>query len=171
MSTYAIVTFPEADTTEVEEFRSRWDPQSTLVAAHVTSAFPFEWPATLDDLVTAVARLASEHHAFPLSVRDAIIWEDQYLFLMVVERHDEIADLHRALYRGPLAYLPPPAPFVPHMTIGRQSDPARARAEAATLRVEGRITSVSVFRLEPGGPRMGVADLRLPALTTRLSSQ
>lgn len=161
VSKYAIVTFPEAETTEVEEFRSRWDPQSTVVAAHVTLAFPFDWPATLDDLVTAVAQVASEHRAFPLCVRDATIWEDQYLFLMVVQGHDEIAGLHHALYAGPLAYLRPPANFVPHMTIGRQIEPAEARAEAARLRVQGRVTSVSVFRLEPGGPRMGVADLRL----------
>ncbi len=161
VSRYAVVIFPEADTRDVEDFRTQWDPQASTVAAHVTLAFPFDWPGTLDELVTGLAPVAAAYREFPLSLEDARIWADEYVFLLAAQGNDEIATLHRALYTGPLAHLPTPSTFIPHMTIGRQPNPWQAHTTAKTLRVSGRATAVTVYRVEPGACRTGVTDLCL----------
>lgn len=161
MATYAVVIFPDADTEETERFRDTWDPQSTLISAHITIVFPFDWPGSPDDLITLLAPTAQRHRRFRVHLDNPTIWDDEYLFLLATQGDAEIRQLHDALYEAPLGMGDEPG-FTPHMTIARQRDPAalrEAQRQAASLAVLGWANTLSIFRVEPGAKRRGVADI------------
>ncbi|WP_353648491.1 2'-5' RNA ligase family protein [Nakamurella sp. A5-74] len=140
--------FPDADLTEVEQFRVQWDPLADSVAAHITIVFPF---SEVNDL-EALRTLSME--PFPVRFGTPSLWEGEYLFLTADVGDEHIVDLHRRSY-GALQ-LPLPADFVPHMTIGRRPAGSEAKhmlARATGLVVEGWARSMTIYRRHLDGRR------------------
>jgi 2'-5' RNA ligase len=162
------VIFPEANMTDVESFRGRWDPLATSVTAHITVVFPFDWSDTLPALKIVLGAVVSAHRAFPVALSGVTVWEDEYLFLLAQQGGDAINRLHADLYAGPLPGLVPPETFVPHMTIGRHGEPGSLRtalgeANDAELSVTGMATTLSIYRIDDTGRPVRELDLPLAA--------
>jgi 2'-5' RNA ligase len=162
------VIFPEADLTDVERFRARWDPLATSVAAHITVAFPFDWSSSVLALKTVLSGVVSAHRTFPVALSGVTVWEDEYLFLLAHQGGDAISRLHGDLYAGPLPGLAPPETFVPHLTVGRHREPRELRtalgeAHDAGLSVTGMATTLSIYRVDGTGRRVRELDVPLPA--------
>jgi 2'-5' RNA ligase len=159
------VIFPDADTTQVEQFRAQWDPLASVVAAHITIAYPFSWTHPINELEAVLADVASETPAFPVRLTDAIGWEDEYVFLQAQIGAAEISRLHHRLYQQPALGLAAPHSFVPHMTVGRRQRPddlrsSVAQANASALTVAGRALALTVYRIAPDGQRIN--ELSIP---------
>ena len=161
----AIVIFPTGDLSAVEAFRQSCDPLAASVRAHITLAYPFDDPAPADAFAASLEPLATSVRPFAVVLRRLVVVDDQYLFLLADGGAEEIQKLHDAIYAGPLDGLPRPTDFVPHMTIGRSSDPAQiaaaARAaERASISLIGMATALSVYRIS-GQKRIREFDLPL----------
>jgi 2'-5' RNA ligase len=159
------VIFPDADTTQVEQFRAQWDPLASVVAAHITIAYPFAWTHTINELEAVLADVASQTPAFPVRLTDAIGWEGEYVFLQAQIGGTEISRLHQSLYQQPALGLAAPHTFVPHMTVGRRQRPDElrssvAQANARALSVNGRALALTVYRITPDGQRIN--ELSVP---------
>ena len=150
MTKRVAVIYPDADTGPVEVFRQRWDPLGSLVAAHVTIAFPFDWDGQPGELP---ARLAGTMpRPFAVRLGSPTVWDDEYLYLLAERGGAQIARLHDAVYNA--LGLPRAERFVPHMTVGRRSagpDQDRMLRAADGLSVNGWARELSVYRRESGG--------------------
>lgn len=156
---WVVVIFPDdADLTDVEGFRARWDPLAGSVAAHVTLVFPFE-PTTMGAGRTAraIAEVAASHPPFLIQLADPAVSDSEYLFLLARQGAPQIRDLHADLYTAlPDAHTD--GGFVAHMTIGRSGDPAALAQAADTARtlglhVSGTARAVSVYLIDQQGRR------------------
>jgi 2'-5' RNA ligase len=78
---------------------------------------------------------------FSLALREVTGHDGENLFLNVKRGRDELLALHDRLYTGPLAaFLEPDHTYLPHLTVGRLSDPAAfAAAFAAALAAARRL--------------------------------
>jgi len=81
--------------------------------------------------------------------------QDRQWIQQVREQHDtELVKLHDALYRRALASeLRLDIPFLPHITIGKTSDPWQAKALAdqlnqQSLAIQGRLETLDVIMYE-----------------------
>ena len=161
-----VVIFPEADTVQVEDFRSRWDPLAGAVAAHITLVYPFAWRGPIDEVATGIARVAAAHDSFTINFNKVMTWEDEFLFLIAAEGGDEVSSLHRDLYSGVIPGLVAPDEFVPHVTVGRPGGgvnlaASRADAERLGLSLSGRATALSIYSRDARGRRVREVDIRL----------
>jgi 2'-5' RNA ligase len=160
-----LAIFPEADTAAVEGFRARWDPLAAAVPAHITVAFPFQWDGPASALADALQPALTACPAFALGLEAPAVWEDEYLFLLVGDGHEQVTRLHESIYRQVLPEAQRPSRFLPHMTIGRQAHPEATRAamrEAADLGLPlvGRALSLTLYRRNDDGTR--IRELELP---------
>lgn len=160
--------FPQGQLAGVEEFRRRWDPLSGSIPAHVTLVFPISRPRPEHSLARELAAILEEFPPFALSLSEVRVWEQQFLFLFLVPGRggEQITRLHDALYDGPFRHARRPAPFVPHMTIGRCPDcvqAAAAAASAAQLGVwaDATAAAVGVYRITAGGQRSRTLEIPL----------
>lgn len=147
MSLVAVI-FPEADLAAVEQFRTRWDPLSESVAAHITIVFPFPASVELDVLRDLTMK------PFPVRLGNPSLWEGEYLFLTADAGGEHIIDLHRRSYEA--LQLSTPPSFVPHMTIGQRppgTETSLMLAEAGDLVVEGWAQSLTIYRRHLDGRR------------------
>jgi 2'-5' RNA ligase len=151
-----VILLEDANTTVVEEFRSRWDPLTGWIPAHITLVFPFEPAGDWRVVQESVAAVAARHGRFGVSLTDPIIHGDEYLFLVPRAGAREITELHMHLYRA-LPAAVQLGPFAPHMTIGRDGDGSRIRAalreaQDSGLTVDGVARTLSVYRIDASGP-------------------
>ncbi|MBZ0287995.1 MAG: 2'-5' RNA ligase family protein [Anaerolineae bacterium] len=81
-----------------------------------------------DDLVRHVQKVAADQDRIPFVIRRAeavrdVLSDNSYLFLVLDEGHNEMIDLHDALYTGVMAAeLRADVPFIPHITVGYTAD-------------------------------------------------
>jgi 2'-5' RNA ligase len=154
MGQLAVVAFPQAvDLSTIESFRQRFDPQASLIRAHVTVVFPFEpsrevplhqhLVATVTDFTPIQVRLEPDAHA-----------DGNYLMMKATRGKSELVRLHARLHTGPLApHLSSQHVYRPHLTLGRVADPLerdralrQMRKEIATVDV--LLQELAVFDLE-----------------------
>jgi 2'-5' RNA ligase len=151
-----VILLEDANTTVVEEFRSRWDPLAGRIPAHITLVFPFEPAGDWRVVQASVAAVAARHGRFGVSLADPIVHKDEYLFLVPRAGAREITELHTHLYRA-LPAAVKLGPFAPHMTIGRDGDGSRTQAalreaQDSGLTVNGVARTLSVYRIDAPGP-------------------
>jgi 2'-5' RNA ligase len=151
-----VILLEDADTTVVEEFRSRWDPLAGRIPAHITLVFPFEPAGDWRVVQASVAAVAARYGRFGVSLTDPVVHEDEYLFLVPHAGAREITELHLHLYRA-LPAAVKLGPFAPHMTIGRDGDVSRIQealheAQESRLTVNGVARTLSVYRIDAWGP-------------------
>jgi len=161
MTALGVVIFPEADTTQVEQFRADWDPLADAVAAHITIVFPLDWPGSASDMGAVLAEVASDHASFAIELNQPTIWDGEYLFLLADEGKDRIARLHGDAYAH--LRIAAPARFVPHMTVGRSAQRERivaalGEADRVGLSLSATVRSLSVYLIGAGdrGPALSV---------------
>ena len=142
MPTRAIVIFPHArDLAEINRLRARFDPLARVIAPHITVVFPFNTDSGKVDLRAHVERTIGDVPAFIIRLAGITGGGDkgQYLFLNVELGSLGVIELHDRLYSGSLArHLSLDHPYVPHLTLGRVSDPAAfpdALAEASSANI------------------------------------
>jgi 2'-5' RNA ligase len=158
---HAIVAFPALDAAEsIESIRRAFDPQASLLPAHITLVFPFAAPLETA-LREHIASTLMGVSPFDIALGPPSAEEGGYLFLRVGSGRQRIVDLHDRLYSGPLqSYLSTTQAYEPHVTVGRLSSPegradALAMARASlTMPLRGRIDGVALFCIENGAGRV-----------------
>jgi len=135
--------FAPGEAEPLERLRARYDPQATLVPAHVTLVFGR--PEAERDTLIARVRAAVEAEPGPLAITLAgtrIEMEAEvFLFLLVQQGRERVERLYRALNDDARV------DFTPHVTLGRFADRAaaeRAAAAAESLRAEVTIETLQV---------------------------
>jgi 2'-5' RNA ligase len=155
---HAIVLFPAFDAAdEIEAVRRAYDPQSSVLPAHVTLVFPFTDANAASFLLDHIATSLAGMPPFDIAVATPTPEDGGYLFLRVTEGRDRVVELHDRLYTGPLlAHRSATHSYEPHVTVGRLGSPEalRTAASAARLRLpspaHARIHEVSLFQLGAG---------------------
>ncbi len=154
-------TLEAADYRRIQAFRADHDPQFRIVAPHFTLVFPVE-NVSEETLIAHVRRIAKPHPKIGFALRSAKLMpqmpgeESAPIFLVPDEGHGTLVQLHAQLYSGPLAeHLRHDIPFVPHITIGRNTDRATAQRLVAELNREelnmpGAIARLTVVRFVNG---------------------
>jgi 2'-5' RNA ligase len=157
---YALVHFPDIDTTRIEQIRAKYDPTVALIAPHITLLFPL--PDTVGEaaFVQQIEQALATWKPFPIHIQGFTKSPDHWLFLTLQEGRAEVIRLNRAVYSGPLArYRRADIEFIPHIGLGlfakpgERYDPRRperlgldaerytmALREAAALKLDYRCT-------------------------------
>jgi 2'-5' RNA ligase len=162
----ALVVFPQADQFDVvERMRRRYDPNSRLIAAHVTIVFPFEDAMSDAELRSHVLEATAGLEPFKVRFGGIDVMDD-YIFLNPTTGGDRLIALHNRLYTGSvLRHRSRTQAYHPHVTIGRVADPT-ARAEAVEIMRSGiadfdaEVSAVCVFRLTSA--EQGTIDATIP---------
>ena len=164
----AIVIFPPSpDMVGIESLRRRFDPVANSIAAHITLVFPFESDISTAELRTHIEHATNGFRRFTIGLDEVTVAEGEYLFAKISQGRNEIVELHDRLYAGPLSgHLTISPHYVPHVTIGRVSEPQALReglasALAARLKVETSADSVSVYSFGPAHKRHVELDVGL----------
>lgn len=134
---YALVYYPDVALDSIDRLRSKYDPQSGLIAPHITLIFPAAETLGEPELNSHITTVLSRWR--PFSIRLAGLqksWDD-CLFLVAAEAKADLVRLHEELYTGPLAKELKASPYIPHVTLGvfkgDAEGYARALAEAQQL--------------------------------------
>ncbi|MFD0579693.1 2'-5' RNA ligase family protein [Dactylosporangium darangshiense] len=156
------------NTAAVERFRNKWDPLAAAVPAHITVAFPFEWPGPVSRLAKDLQPVLTAFTSFALELSTPTVWADEYLFLLVNEGREQVWRLHESIYGQVLRGARRPSRFIPHMTVGRHADKAALRvgiSEAAEINLPllGRALSLTIYRRDNDGRRIRELDIPLGA--------
>ena len=168
---YAIVAFPTFEApAPIEMVRRAFDPQASLLPAHITLVFPFpagrDIPALRTHLHTALSGVPS----FDVTLAPPSVEQGEYLYLRVEGGGQRILDLHDTLYSGPLKqYLSTTHIYEPHVTVGHVLSPDALAAATVAARQSlpttsrAHINSVCLFCIEAGTGRV---DLTVPLATS-----
>ena len=164
---HAIVAFPAFDASvPIEAVRRAFDPQASLLPAHVTLVFPFVASHETATLREHISSGIVGVTPFEVALAPPSAELDAYLFLRVHSGRERIVDLHDRLYSGPLEpHLSPAHVYEPHVTVGRLNSTdalaAAVTAARATLATPLRavIDSVTLFRIEDG---LGSVEFSIP---------
>jgi 2'-5' RNA ligase len=159
VATRVLAIFPEMDTVAVERFRGRWDPLAAAVPAHITVAFPFEWPGPAAALADALRPVLAASAPFPVELTEPAIGAEEYLFLLLGAGGEQVRRLHESVYDLGLPGLRRPARFVPHMTVGRHA--RQAPLHELPLPIPGLARSLAAYRRDEDGTRVRELDLPL----------
>jgi 2'-5' RNA ligase len=159
---HAIVTFPAFDAPEsVEVVRHAFDPQASLLPAHITLVFPFVASQGGRVLREHVASVLAGIVCFDVTLAPPTPEQDAYVFLRVESGRSRIIDLHDRLYSGLLqGYSSPAHAYEPHVTVGRLPSPNALTAAVTSARralptpLCARVDSVALFCIENGAGRV-----------------
>jgi 2'-5' RNA ligase len=141
-----------ADLDWIQSVRRQHDPQFDWIQPHFTLLFG-EMGSQESVLTARVREVAGQVPTFAFDLRCVTVFSDQvphhYLFLTPDLGSRELISLHEAL-RVSAASGPP---FIPHLTIGRLPDAAKAGALAEQLNrvkrvVRGRVSALSVIAVK-----------------------
>ena len=117
---YSLLHYPNIDTRGINELRRKYDPQFDLIQPHITLMFPVAEAIGEEEVVNHLQAVLSDRRPFDIHLQGIIKSLDDYLFLVVDEGRDALADLHAHIYTGLLADLHQTAlPYIPHVTLGR----------------------------------------------------
>ena len=114
--------------------------------------FPFESEISDEDLRDHIESATRGVEQFEMQLAGFSCVEDQYLFLNVLAGSDQLREIHRRLYTGPLAPFLVARPFTPHLTVGRfgtakECATALEHLEPKDLRVKAPARAASVYDL------------------------
>lgn len=143
----AIVAYPTLDKPDqpwIDEIRGAHDPQAFRIGPHFTLVFPFQ--AVAAEVASELSAIAAVAKRVPFTirraegVRDVVAGVGGHVFLVPDEGSAEITDLHDRLYAGALrSHRRADVPFVPHITVGADSDFERCHILADALNQDRRI--------------------------------
>jgi hypothetical protein len=139
---FVVLGYPEIrieDLRWIEAFRNDHDLlYRDIVRAHFTLVFPTDG-LSREDLISHVHECASETRPIEFVLRGALVVADHeivawHVFLVPDEGNSLLIKLHDRLYQEPLAAeLRLEIPFIPHLGIASNAEPAVCKALAADL--------------------------------------
>ena len=153
----AIHIFPDfSESGCIEAVRERFDPLAAHILHHVTLVFPFQLPASDEQVSEHVAKVAKLFESFTLGVGPAQTVDEDQVWLPVTTGGSTVRQLHRSLYTGLLATLRnTEIPYQPHITIARVPAPQQAEAlqAAASIKdgLQNTIRHLVIERIAQGG--------------------
>jgi len=116
---YALVHYPDIDTTRINEVRNKYDPQVRMIEPHITIVFPLHESVGEQQLASHIHGILNGWHPFPIRLKGLLQSWDDYLFLSVAEGGENLIRLYEELHAGMLAtYRREDIPFIPHVTLG-----------------------------------------------------
>lgn len=135
-TTRAIHIFPVfRDADWITRTRDKYDPLAKLIPPHITLVFPFTSEISTDDITRHVRSAVSGLYPFSVTLQGVTGSSREYIWLNVKKGNDNIIALHDRLYTGVLLpHLSSDVPYIPHVTLGRFSDPDLYRRSLRDLR-------------------------------------
>ena len=116
---YALVHYPDVDTSRINQLRKKYDSQVDLIEPHITIVFPVPESLGEQKLSFHIDRVLGDWQPFPIRLKGFLQSRDNYLFLLVADGSADIIRLHDELYTGvPASYRRDDIPFIPHVTLG-----------------------------------------------------
>jgi 2'-5' RNA ligase len=166
MSSYALVHFPQIDTSKIDAIRDVYDPYRKLIGVHITIIFPVQ--VEREDLVRHVNGILTGWSPFNIRLRGFCLSFDRWLFLTVEQGNDKLVSLFEAMYTGLLApHRRHDIEFIPHIGLGyfgtQPYDPGnptvvpldearylqvKATAEAQKLDYQTRVDRLSMVEID-----------------------
>ena len=116
---YALVHYPNIETSLINDFRCKYDPNKNLIEPHITFVFLVPESVGETSLVLHIESVLTNWRTFPIHLKGLQKAWEHWLFLILAEGNEEVIRLHRELYTGILApYQRPDIEFVPHVGLG-----------------------------------------------------
>ncbi|MCF6137329.1 2'-5' RNA ligase family protein [Pseudalkalibacillus berkeleyi] len=113
----------------VEMIRSKYDDLFHKIPPHITLVFPFRSDLTLEACIEHMHSCLQGYESFSIRLEGLKVADDGCLFLLVRDGKEQIEQLNRSLYSGPLrTYKSEEHTFIPHVTIGRFNHIEQAKA-------------------------------------------
>ncbi len=147
---YFVVAYPkmlELDYEWVQAVRRVYDTNYyAMVEPHFTMVFGTD-KLPLDDFINHVESVAKTILAFDVSLHEAKVIKNDFkqsyqCFLIPNEGYKQIKNMHDALYSGALeSELRHDIPYIPHISIGDNTDELKMSLLADNINEEGRIIS------------------------------
>jgi 2'-5' RNA ligase len=140
---------------ELDDFRNKYDPKASLVKAHATLIFPFEY-SDMQILDDHLIDISNNIKIFDFSITSYSISFDNLIFLDFKLGLESIKKLHKNLYTKNLAkFLRNDLTFKPHITIGdiTHSGKYYSRSEITSdlenlnINLSGYIDSFSLIKI------------------------
>jgi 2'-5' RNA ligase len=162
---YSLVHYPDIDTSRINEFRRKYDPQFELIAPHVTLMFPIAESIGQETVVRHLNSVLADARPISLRLQGLQRSSDNYLFLLVDAGRESIRELQARIYTGVLSdFRDTSRSYVPHVTLGAFGDSAdeyaRAFDEAQRLELDYRSVLNKVHLLKVNDQRTQILSSR-----------
>jgi 2'-5' RNA ligase len=116
---FALVHFPNIDTTQIELIRDKYDPSAHMVAAHITVLFPVPDEIGENALIKHIDSVLKQWEPFPICINGLYKSWDNWLFLILKDGNAEVIRLQTQIYTGILKpYYRKDLDYVPHIGLG-----------------------------------------------------
>lgn len=116
---YAIIVYPQIDSSKLDQFRKKHDPLESWIKPHVTLVFPFDFKGDRVELEKHIEKVLADWHPFEISLKGIEKAWDNFIFLTVSNGKDKFIKLHNELYSEILGeFLRKDLEYAPHLTIG-----------------------------------------------------
>lgn len=160
---YLVIAYPElqqADLDLIQDYRSRYDRQFSLVKPHFTVVFPVQ-DLDKDSFLSEVSQKIANTESFDFDLKVATINQDTsgnyyHEFLVPDAGYSNIVKLHDKAYSDLLApYLRFDVDFIPHISIGNSEDAQASKQRVDDLNargvlIHGHISSLDVIEFADG---------------------
>lgn len=113
---YALVSFPEVDTSVIDRIRREYDPTVDLIEPHLTVVFPVPESLGKSELIRHCAGVLRGWSPFPVTAGPLTKSPDHWLLLTLSQGAAEVTRLY--LHRGFLSGYARPEIFQPHLGLG-----------------------------------------------------
>jgi 2'-5' RNA ligase superfamily len=116
---YALVSFPKADMTSIDQLRRKYDPTVDLIEPHVTVVFPVPESLGKRELVTHCTAVLQGWRRFLVAAGPLVKTPDHWLLLTLSQGASVVTELYRDLNSGFLSDYARPDLFQPHIGLGQ----------------------------------------------------
>lgn len=117
---YALIFKPQIDTSKIDDFRQKYDPQAKLITPHITIVFPIsEKSIKKEDLIDHIKKALQNEKSFEIHLSGLDKSWDHWLTLVIEEGNEKIIKLHDKLYTGILSpFFRKDIEYIPHIGLG-----------------------------------------------------
>ena len=117
---YALVFRPKIDTSKIDGFRLKYDPQANLIESHITLVFPIS-DKSIDKMTLEqhIKNVLKNEKSFRIHLQGLEKSWDHWLNLVIKEGNNDVIKLHDKLYSDILApFFRKDLGYIPHVGIG-----------------------------------------------------
>jgi len=120
-SQYAVVVLlPDSLDRLIAPLRERYDPDYSIIGAHITVVFPFESNLPINDISRLIHQATDSMSAFQVELSSiGDFYPESPVIYWGVKRSTAVDDLYKGLYTG-LDLALPHKQFCPHVTVARE---------------------------------------------------
>jgi 2'-5' RNA ligase len=120
-SQYAVVVLlPDSLDRLIAPLRERYDPDFSIIGAHITVVFPFESNLPIEEMSRLIHHVTDSIGAFQVELSSiGDFYPESPVIYWGVKKNAAIDDLYKSLYTG-LDLALPHKQFCPHVTVARE---------------------------------------------------